>query len=87
MAEVASDVEGNGVKKVYLSPLVHLCASTAGQCHVRSYTPFLCPVPRSLSSAWLYLVQTVCQQMKASVGKCEVSCIGRNNFKLLAHIA
>lgn len=54
MAEVASNVEGNGVKKVYLSPLVHLCASTAGQCHVRSYTPFLCPVPRSLLSAWLY---------------------------------
>lgn len=60
-------------------------ASAGSGLWARSCCTAPCPALQSLVS--VAVSQAVWQHMKASTGKCEVSCIRRNNFKLLAHFA
>ena len=75
------------VLKVQLSPLASpgACACS-GLCN-RGEAALLCPALQSWLPVWLCLAQTALWHMKVRIDKCEVSCIRRNNFKLLAHVA
>lgn len=82
-AKAASNVEGNGHEgwAFCLSTCGGWCMLWAGSWELLHISP--CPALQSLGS----VAQAAWQHMKVTTDECEVSCIRRNNFKLLAHVA